>query len=59
MARPIEPTPRLRGQDAVRFIQASQTRRPFKEPEFDLEKMSRDAEEWLKKQKEKRENAHA
>lgn len=49
MARPIEATPVLRGQDAVRFIQAASNPQPHEAPKLDLEKMRRVAEEKLVK----------
>jgi len=35
MARPIEPTPILRGEDAERFIAAANNPKPFEPPEVD------------------------
>jgi len=35
MARPIEPTPTLRGEDAERFIAAANNPKPFEPPEVD------------------------
>jgi hypothetical protein len=39
MARPIEPTPALRGKDAATFLKAVQNPKPYTRPTFDLEKM--------------------
>ncbi len=39
MARPIEATPVLRGEDAAAFVKAAQNPRPFPPPAVDVEKM--------------------
>jgi len=39
MARPIEATPVLKGEDAIRFIQAVQNPKPYTPPIFDTQKM--------------------
>ena len=59
MARPIEPTPRLRGKDAIRFIRASQNPQPFKEPELDIERMAREFKIWAEQQKKDSGEKHA
>jgi len=35
MARPIEATPTLRGEDAKRFVEAEKNRKPFPAPKVD------------------------
>jgi len=35
MARPIEATPTLRGEDARRFVEAEKNRKPFPAPKVD------------------------
>lgn len=59
MARPIEPTPRLRGQDAIRFIRASQNPQPFQEPELDIEKMEKDFTLWAAQKEKESGEKHA
>jgi hypothetical protein len=39
MARPIEATPVLRGEDAVAFLKAVQNPKPYTPPTFDFERM--------------------
>lgn len=39
MARPIAPTPTLKGEDAKRFIEAAKNPKPFPPPRVDAEKL--------------------
>jgi hypothetical protein len=53
MARPIEATPVLRGQDAAAFIRAAQNPRPYTPRKFDTAKMSKNIKRILKEIAEK------
>lgn len=49
MARPIDATPVLRGEDAIAFLKAAQNPRPYTPPKFDLDKMHAFVQKTLKK----------
>ncbi len=49
MARPIEATPVLRGEDAKKFIKAVQSPKPYSLPVFDMQKMAQQAEFFAQK----------
>lgn len=50
MSRPIEITPSLRGKDAQRFLRILQSPKPDKVPVFDVDKMVKQAQEFIKQQ---------
>lgn len=53
MARPIEATPVLRGQDAIDFIRAIENPKPYTPPVIDMDKLNKSIDEYMAKRKKK------
>jgi hypothetical protein len=53
MARPIEATPVLRGQEAAAFIQAIQNPKPYTPPVIDMERLHKHVSKILTKRAKK------
>jgi len=53
MARPIDPTPVLRGKAAKRFVRAAQNPKPYEAPTFDIAKMHQESKKFLENRAEK------
>jgi hypothetical protein len=47
MARPIEATPVLKGEDAAAFIRAIQNPKPYVPPVIDMDKLDRHLKKYL------------
>jgi hypothetical protein len=47
MARPIEATPVLKGEEAAAFVKAIQAPKPFAPPVIDMEKLNRQVKSYL------------
>ena len=53
MARPIEATPVLKGEDALAFIRAIQNPKPYTPPVIDMAKLNRHYEKYLAEREKK------
>jgi hypothetical protein len=53
MARPIEATPTLRGEDAKRFVAAEKERRPFQPPKVENGKLIEEIKKKLQSREQK------